>query len=95
MPKRHFPFFHHFPSPSNENGGLSSLIDLSSGSKALVQSIAGGRGHCSRLASLGLTNGVEVDVLQNYGHGPLILSVRGVRLAIGRHEAGKILVHKI
>lgn len=45
-----------------------------------------------RAAALGLTPGVQVTMLQNYGHGPLIISVRGTRLALGRGEALKIQI---
>jgi len=42
--------------------------------------------------ALGFTPGTVVDVLQNYGHGPLIVRVREARLALGRKEAGQVLV---
>ena len=48
----------------------------------------------NRLVSLGFTPGVEVDMAQNYGHGPLIVTLRGTRVALGRGEAGKILVRR-
>jgi ferrous iron transport protein A len=46
----------------------------------------------NRIASLGFTPGAEVMLLQNFGRGPLIASVRGSRLALGRGEAEHILV---
>lgn len=95
MPKKRFSLFHHQEQTGQPSGGMLSLGDIPTGSKALVCSLTGGRSHSTRLASLGLTSGVEVDVMQNYGRGPLILSVRGVRLAIGRSEAQKILVQKL
>jgi Fe2+ transport system protein FeoA len=33
-------------------------------------------------------------MLQNYGKGPLVVSVRGARVALGREEAVKIVVRK-
>lgn len=44
-----------------------------------------------RLAELGLTRGVELKVVQDAG-GPLLISVRGSRIAIGRGMAHKLMV---
>jgi Fe2+ transport system protein FeoA len=41
---------------------------------------------------MGFTPGVEVTMIQNYTHGPLIVALRDTRLALGRGEAEKILV---
>ncbi len=44
-----------------------------------------------RLAELGLTPGVTLTVVQDAG-GPLLISTRGSRIAIGRGLAHKLLV---
>ena len=44
-----------------------------------------------RLADLGLTPGVCIEIMQDSG-GPLLLSVRNSRVAIGRGMADKIMV---
>ncbi|MCP5099843.1 MAG: ferrous iron transport protein A [Chloroflexi bacterium] len=44
-----------------------------------------------RLAELGLTHGVTLKIVQNSG-GPLLISVRGSRIAIGRGMAHKLQV---
>ena len=59
-----------------------------------IHTLPGGRAISNRLVSLGFTPGVEVDMVQNYGHGPLIVALRGTRVALGRGEAGKILVRR-
>jgi ferrous iron transport protein A len=46
------------------------------------------------MASLGITPGAKIDMTQNYGHGPLIVIVRGTRVALGRGEAAKVLVER-
>jgi len=46
----------------------------------------------ARLSSLGVTVGAEISVIQNAPIGPVLVSVRGVRVAIGRGMAGRILV---
>ena len=68
------------------------LNQLPSGVAAQVVQVSGGHGLVNRIACLGFTPGAEVTLLQNYGHGPLIACVRGSRLALGRGEAGQILV---
>ncbi len=68
------------------------LNQLPSGVAAQVVQVNGGNGLINRIASLGFTPGAEVMLLQNFGRGPLIASVRGSRLALGRGEAEHILV---
>ncbi|MBM4464120.1 MAG: ferrous iron transport protein A [Chloroflexi bacterium] len=71
-----------------------SLSDLAPGRVGVVRQLVGGRGFISRLAALGFTPGVEVTMVQNFGHGPLIVLVRDTRLAFGRGEAAKVMVEK-
>jgi Fe2+ transport system protein FeoA len=47
-----------------------------------------------RLAELGLTPGVQFEILQDQG-GPLLLAVRDSRLALGRGMAHKIFVEAV
>ena len=68
------------------------LDKLEVGEIGVVRRLAGGRGFVSRLAALGFTPDAEVAILQNFGHGPLIVTVRDTRIALGRGEAGKIRV---
>ena len=71
------------------------LSQLRAGVAARVVQVAGGNGLVNRIACLGFTPGAEVTLLQNFGHGPLIVCVRGSRLALGRGEAEQILVKVI
>jgi ferrous iron transport protein A len=71
-----------------------SLTDLITGEHATVFSFEGGRTVNNRLTSLGFTPGTEINVVQNYGRGPLIVKVRGSRVALGRGEAQKIIVRE-
>ena len=71
-----------------------SMSNLSAGEHATVLSFGGGRAVQNRLASLGFTPGVGVDMTQNYGFGPLIVTVRGTRVALGRVEAAEIKVRR-
>ncbi len=72
--------------------GFKPLTELSAGQKARIHSLRGGRGFVSRMAALGFTPGSEVIMVQNYGRGPLIVSVKGSYIALGRGEAAKVLV---
>jgi len=76
--------------------GLSTrpMIPLSSlppGARGIVREIRAGRGLTRRLMEMGLLPGSEVTVLFNSA-GPLLVSVRGVTLSLGRGIASKVFV---
>jgi len=71
-----------------------SLTDLSVDHQATILAFNIGSVEATRLVSLGFTPGAEVSMTQNYGRGPLIVTVRGTRVALGRVEAGKIFVER-
>jgi ferrous iron transport protein A len=71
-----------------------SLKDLSVDSYATILAFNFGAVEATRLVSLGFTPGAEVSVSQNYGRGPLIVTVRGARVALGRAEAANIFVER-
>lgn len=71
-----------------------SLKDLSVDHHATILAFNIGTVEATRLVSLGFTPGAEVSMTQNYGYGPLIVTVRGTHVALGRGEAAKILVER-
>jgi ferrous iron transport protein A len=71
------------------------LTELRPNERAVVIEFAGGRMARSRLMALGFTPGAEVRMSQNYGRGPLIVSVRGGQVALGRGEARHISVERV
>ncbi len=73
---------------------MVSLETLNSGEIGFIGSLEGGHRLISRLAALGFTPGASVTVMRNHGSGPLIVSVRGAQIALGRGEAGRIKVHR-
>jgi len=77
----------------NSHGGVP-LSALRAGEQGVVVELSAGRGLLARMASLGFTPGASVTVLQNFGRGPLIALVRDTRIALGRGEAGRILVRR-
>jgi ferrous iron transport protein A len=72
-----------------------SLSAVRTGESVQIQRLRGGHQFLSRLASLGFTPGAHLRVVQNYGRGPLIVSLRDTRVALGRGEATKILVERL
>jgi len=72
----------------------TTLSDLAPGEVGVVRKLAGGWGFMSRLATLGFTPGAELTMVQNFGRGPLIVNIRGTRIALGRGEAAKVVVTK-
>lgn len=71
------------------------LIRLSAvklGSRARLVRIDGGRNLTRRLLSLGIREGVEVEVLQRRGRG-VVVSSAGARVAIGSSIAKKLFMH--
>jgi ferrous iron transport protein B len=68
------------------------LVDLEPGTKASIRRLEGGRAFLSRLAALGFTPGAPVTLVRRGDHGPVLVSLRGVQVALGREEAGHVLV---
>ena len=71
-----------------------SLTRLAPQEKGTMIELHGGAHFVSRLATLGFTPGTSLTMVQNFGRGPLIVLVRDTRIALGRGEAGKIMVRK-
>lgn len=63
-----------------------------SGESVQVAAIRAGWGLQRRLADMGLTPGVRVKVINSGGRGPVVLDIRGSRLALGHGIAHKIMV---
>jgi ferrous iron transport protein A len=59
-----------------------------------VVALTGGRQFKNRLNSMGLLPGEPIRIIRNSGSGPLVLEVKGSRLAVGRGEGAKILVNR-
>jgi Fe2+ transport system protein FeoA len=74
--------------------GIGRLSGLGTGETAVVHDFDAGHTLLSRFSALGFTPGAEVTMLQNYGHGPVIVGVRNTRIALGRGEAAKIRVRQ-
>lgn len=67
-----------------------SLVQVERGEKVILNHIAYGKHLRKKLQDMGLTPGVEFSVVTRTLRGPLIIEVRGARLALGRGIAEKI-----
>ncbi|RCK76960.1 MAG: Ferrous iron transport protein A [Anaerolineae bacterium] len=93
-PQRRWFFKRHRAAVTGSADQPLPLSELASGEQATFLELRGGWGVKGRLTSLGFTPGVPILMVQNYGWGPLIVEVRGTRVALGRHEAKRILVQR-
>ncbi len=71
------------------------LSSLPAGKTGVVCQLEGGKEFTARVACLGFTLGAQVTVLQNYGRGPMIVSLLGAHIALGRGEARRIQVQPL
>ncbi len=67
------------------------LSSFSKGEKGTIENINGGKNVSKRLYEMGFHKGTEVKVLKN-DVGPLIVSLYGSKIALGRGVAQKIMV---
>jgi ferrous iron transport protein A len=70
------------------------LTELRPGEQATFLEFGTNHPLLGRLITLGFTPGATVEVTQNNGRGPLLISVRGSFVALGRDEAGHIIVRR-
>lgn len=75
-------------------GDPCPLSALSSGEHGEIVQLNAGKEAVRRMVSLGLIPGTKIAVIQNPKYGPLIVSVRDVRVAMGRGEAQKVQVKR-
>ena len=64
------------------------------GERLRVEELTGGQEAKRQLEELGLNLGAEVEVISANG-GPMVLAVKGTRLAMGRGAAQKVLVRQL
>jgi ferrous iron transport protein B len=75
-----------------EDTRLVQLINLEPDRKAIIRKLRGGHWILSRLTALGFTPGAVLTMIRNGDHGPVLVSLRGARVALGRGEAAHVLV---
>lgn len=62
------------------------------GDEVVIVSFRGGSRFVQKLAAMGFVPGAKVKVVKSQNMGPLIVSIKGSRMAIGRGIATKIEV---
>jgi len=68
------------------------LAMIAEGEEVKLINIVGGRGMRRRLADLGLNPGMLIKVVRVDPQGPMIVAVKGSRIALGRGMAQKVMV---
>jgi len=71
-----------------------TLSELKTDNAARVETIGGGNAVISRMAAMGFSQGVTVNMVQNYKKRPLIVSVRDSRIALARSVADKVYLRR-
>ncbi len=71
------------------------LIQMQTGQKAILTDMTWGMKLRRKLYDMGMTPGTQVSMISASGRGPVILDVRGSRLALGRGIVEKINVELI
>lgn len=75
-----------------ESTAMVSLSEIPAGASGQIRKFEGGHDFAARAIAMGLPLGAEVKVIQNYGRGPILVGIQGIRIALGRGEAAKIMV---
>lgn len=89
--RNNFPERHH--TIPHLTGDLN-LSALKKGETGVVTGVAGKKGVMERITSLGFVPGTELTILQNFGHGPIIVRAHDARIALGRGVAAKVLIRR-
>ena len=71
---------------------MMPLSMVSPGEVVKVATVRAGWGLQRRLADMGLTPGVQVRVINSQRPGPVVIDIRGSRLALGYGVAHRIMV---
>lgn len=87
-PQTDGPFF----GDTGSHGACFALAHAARMQQVTAVGFVGGRRACEHLEKLGLIPGIDVDVLKNDGHGPLLLRVGNTRLALDAKLARRVLV---
>lgn len=72
----------------------TSLATLSAGLSGKVESIQAGSSATKRLYEMGFNTGAQVTMIKN-DRGPIIVSLGGNKIALGRGLAEKMLVGQV
>lgn len=71
---------------------MKKLSEVSSGEKGVISAIEGDNRFLSRITSIGMTVGCQIEVLQNEKKQPILIYSRDTMIALNRTECDKIYV---
>lgn len=71
---------------------MQKLTELRDGEKARIAAVEGDRRYLSRITSIGLNIGCEIEMLQNTKNRPLLVYGRDTMIALNRNESERICV---
>lgn len=74
---------------------MQKLSELPEGAKGRITAIQGNAHFQSRITSIGLTVGSQIEVIQNPKKQPILIYGRDTMLAINKMESDKIMVEVI
>lgn len=71
------------------------LNDVKKNTHVTLEELYNNRGLKQKLRDMGLTKGVEFKVVNNSNDGPVVVNLRGSKLALGNGMSQKIMVREI
>ena len=71
---------------------MEKLSALKEKTKAKVMEILGDSHFQSRIISIGITVGSEIEIIQNYKKQPILIYCRDTMIAVNKIEAEKIMM---
>lgn len=71
---------------------MQKLTELRNGQKARITAVNGDRRYLSRITSIGLNVGCNIEMLQNVKNRPLLVYGRDTMIALNRAESERISV---
>lgn len=71
---------------------MQKLTELKDGQKARITAVNGDRRYLSRITSIGLNVGCNIEMLQNVRNRPLLVYGRDTMIALNRTESERISV---
>ena len=86
---------HDMMAHSKDLGRAIPLAFLSEGEEGEIIGFNGGRGMVQRLSDMGFIPSEKVKVLTSNSPGPVLVDVKGSRIALGRGVAMKIIVNGV
>ena len=74
---------------------MTNLSDLRTHTRAVVEDLDGPPAFMGRASAMGFTPGVDLIVVRNRRHYPVLVYLRDTLVAIDHKEAGRIVVHEM